>query len=102
MEMTYAEKQYCLEQLKKFGGELTMRSRVEHQLPKHQTQKRLGELRVGDFGVTCTGRYFLRTPDGATCLNLAADSLPQSHVALQTIQVTLLPPGTKITIEIEE
>lgn len=74
--------------------------KVNHQLGTGHPEITLYHMPVGSIGITETGAYYLRTDQTATCINRPTSTFPSIQPSSK-IFVTILPPGTIITMEVE-
>ncbi len=72
---------------------------ITHEMPEQIKKVDLYHMTVGQIGLTKDGKYFLRTTYTAACLNETGSTY--SSLQKETaVYVRILPPGTKITIEV--
>ena len=65
------------------------------------TKVTLGEMPVGSVGVDVKGNIYLRTNETATCVNNIDETFPSVRASKTSLEVTLLPKGSIITLEVQ-
>lgn len=67
-------------------------------IPTTQTTT-IAIMRPGQLGIDLQGRVYYRTDNCAACLTNSGDTFSSPHLLTDHV-VTIIPPGTKLEIEV--